>query len=174
MEIFFEQSDLSVINRIPDTRDRMPRPQPLCDQTAQHVAFICRCTRNHKIRMGYVRLSLYFCIRPVSCHTGNIKTINGKPEFFLITIDQHHIIIFDRKLLCKFIPYFSIPDNHYFHFFFLNKCLYNSYSRAIIAPLTIKYNINGSFLTKAGAGVCGETKAVPDRYLYALAQPLFC
>ena len=76
MKILFQQIDLSVIDWISYTCDRMSGTQSLSQQTAQHVKFICGCTGNHKIRMRYIRLSLHLYICSISCNTENIKFIH--------------------------------------------------------------------------------------------------
>ena len=152
MQILFKKSDLSVINRVSHPGNCMPRSQPSRDQTAEHIAFICRCTCNYEICVRHICLPLNLCVSPVACYTGNIQTVNGISEFLFIVVNQHHVIIFNGQLLCKLIPHFSVTNNNYFHF--LSSIFYLFiYSRAIIAPLISKYNINRIFLVKA---ICGR------------------
>lgn len=110
MKILLQKSELVEIDRIAHTRDRMFCSQPFCDQTAQQITFVRRGTGDHKVRMGNARLLLHRRVHAVSVHTRYVEPVDGISQLFLIPVDHHHIIVFDRKLFCKFwYPTFPSP-----------------------------------------------------------------
>ena len=53
--------------------------------------------------------------KAVSVDAENIKSVDSKPKFSLVTVDHHNVIIIRRKLTGQFISDFPITYNHNLH-----------------------------------------------------------
>ena len=65
--------------------------------------------------MRHIRRFLHVGIHPVSVDAENIKSVDSKPKFSLVTVDHHNVIIIRRKLTGQFISDFPITYNHNLH-----------------------------------------------------------
>ncbi len=175
MQVLFQESDLTVVNRISDPRNGVLCPQSLRQQTAQHIQLVCGCTGNDQVSVRHVRLLLHLHIRAVAGDTENVHAVQSFLQLPRVLVDQYDIIILFRQLGAQLMPHLSVANDNYLHLFIplfpifsLEPLYIPIYSNRIIALLYLLCNTEtgmkrAAYITK---------KCMPPRSLFVLFSHL--